>query len=149
MKRVIGMVAVLCLVGLTSALGQQSDAEMQKLTDQYVAAFNKGDVKALGALHAADAIRVTQTGELIVGRAAIEQDFTTGLAGPLKGGKLAVTPGKVQALNPDVRLTEGTYELTGSGTSLKGRYLNTVVRQDGQWRLASMATISTTPPPAK
>ena len=149
MKKVIGMVAVLWLVGVTSALGQQADAEMQKLTDQYVAAFNKGDVKALGALHTTDAIRVTQTGELLVGRAAIEQDFTTGLAGPLKGAKLAVTPGKVQSLNPDVRLTEGTYEVSGSGTALKGRYLNTVVRQGGQWRLASIATILTTPPPAK
>jgi uncharacterized protein (TIGR02246 family) len=149
MKRVIGMVAVLCLVGLTSALGQQADAEMQKLTDQYVAAFNKGDVKALGALHTADTIRVTQTGELIVGRAAVEQDFTAGLAGPLKGAKLAVTPGKVQSLSADVRVTEGTYEVTGSGGSQKGRYLNTLVRQGGQWRLASMATISTTPPPTK
>ena len=37
MKKVIGMVAVLWLVGVTSALGQQADAEMQKLTDQYVA----------------------------------------------------------------------------------------------------------------
>ena len=149
MKTVIGMVSVLSLVGLTPALGQQADAEMQKLTDQYVAAFNKGDVKALGALHTADAIRVTQTGELIVGRVAIEQDFTTGLAGPLKGAKLAVTTGKVQSLNPDVRLTEGTYEVTASGTALKGRYLNTVVRQNGQWRLASMATISAPAPPAK
>ena len=149
MKRVIGLVLVLCLVGLTSALGQQADAEMQKLTDQYVAAFNKGDVKALGALHTADAIRVTQTGELIVGRVAIEQDFTTGLAGPFKGAKLTVTPGKVQSLSADVRLSEGTYQVTAGGTALKGRFLNTLVRQGGQWRLASMATISTTPPPAK
>ena len=149
MKKVIGMVAVLCLVALASALGQQADAEMQRVTDQYVAAFNSGDVKALGALHTTDAIRVTQTAQLLVGRAAIEQDFTTGLAGPLKGAKLAVTPGRVQSLNPDARVTEGTYEVTGSGTSLKGRYLNTVVRQGGQWRLASVATIPTPPPSTK
>ena len=149
MKKVIGIVAVLCLAAVASALGQQADAEMQKVTDQYVAAFNSGDVKALGALHTTDAIRVTQTAQLLVGRAAIEQDFTTALAGPLKGAKLAVTPGRVQSLNPDLRVTEGTYEVTASATSLKGRYLNTVVRQGGQWRLASVATIPTPPPSTK
>ena len=135
---------ITCVVAFASVFAQQPDADMKKITDDYLAAFNSGDAKALAALHTTDAVRLTQTGELLKGRTAIEQDFAKALAGPFKGAKLAVIIGSVQAITPDVRHAEGTYEVTGP-VAMKGRYVTTLVRQGGQWRYAGMATINTPP----
>jgi hypothetical protein len=70
------------------------------------------------------------------------------LGGPYKGTKLMVHSGKTQSLTADVAITEGTYEITGGPAPAKGRYQNTLLRQDGQWRLASVVIVNA-PPPSK
>jgi uncharacterized protein (TIGR02246 family) len=130
-------------------VAQKSDPALEQLARDYETAFNKGDGKALAALYATDALRVTPTGHLITGQAAIENDYLTNLAGPFKGTKLLLHPGKTQTLTADVALIEGTYEVTGGTTPVKGRYLNTVVKQSGQWRLASVVTVPEQPAPPK
>ena len=141
------MAVVLAMSG--GVAGQQPDAEIQKLADQYQAAFNKGDGKGLAALYTTEALRVTPSGQLITGRAAIEKDYLTNLAGPFKGTKLALRPGRTQKLKADVALIEGTYEVTGGSMPITGRYLNTIVREGGQWRLASVVTVPATAAPLK
>jgi uncharacterized protein (TIGR02246 family) len=80
---------------------------------------------------------------------AIEQFYTQNFAGPAKGTTLVVNQGQTQSIGNDVRVQEGTWRLTGGKDGPQaGRYLNTMVRQDGTWRLAALATIPD-PPPAK
>jgi uncharacterized protein (TIGR02246 family) len=144
--------AILSLAGvmvICVALGaQKPDADIQKLADQYQAAFNKGDAKAVTALYTADALRVTPSGKLVSGKPAIEKDYAENFAGPFKGAKLTLHPGRTQNLKADVALIEGTFEVAGAA-ALKGRYLNTIVREGGQWKLASVVTVPSTAAPAK
>ena len=135
MKRVTSVVVV---AGTCVALAaQKADPAIVKLADQYQAAFNKGDAKALAALYTAEALRVTPSGELLAGRAAIGQDYLANLAGPFKGTKLTLRSGRTQTLKPDVALIEGTYEVIGGKTPIRGRYLNTVVQDGGRYERAS------------
>jgi uncharacterized protein (TIGR02246 family) len=49
----------------------QSKAAIQKLADQWAAAFNKGDAAAVAAMYTKDAYVLPAGGEMVTGRAAI------------------------------------------------------------------------------
>jgi uncharacterized protein (TIGR02246 family) len=140
--RAASLVAALVVVGMCVGLtAQKVDPAVEKLAEQYQVAFNKGDAKALAALYTADALRIPVDGTLLTGRSAIEASYVKNLAGPFKGTTLKLMPGKTQSLTSDVALIQGTYEVTGGSAPVRGRYLNTAVRQEGQWRLASVVTV--------
>jgi uncharacterized protein (TIGR02246 family) len=144
------LTAAAAFLTITVALAAQTaDPEIAKLITQYQAGYNKNDGKALGAMYTADALRLGPTGQLIVGRAAIEKDYLANFAGPFKGTKLTLRPGRTQVVKPDVAVIEGTYEVAGGAAPVKGRYVNTLVRDGGQWRLASVVTIPEPAPAAK
>ena len=132
-----------------AAASHAPDAAIAQLAKSYESAFNKGDVKALVALYTGDAWRLTPTGTFLSGKAAIEQDYTAAMAGPFKGSTLTLHPGKTQMVSADVALIEGTYEVATSGAPAKGHYMNTIVRQSGQWRLAGVVTVPDAPPTAR
>ena len=150
MRKILSVAAIV-LVTLSAVLGaQKPDPDGAKLADQYVAAFNKGDAKALTALYTADATRLGPDGQLLTGRAAVEKSYLDGFAGPLKGTTLALEQGRTQAITPDVKLMEGRFTVSGAAAApLKGRYVNTIVRQGGTWLLASVVTVPDLPPAAK
>lgn len=142
-------------LGLTIASAQTKDPAMDKLAADWTAAFAKGDAKALAALYTENAIRVTQGGK-VIGRSAIEKEFTAMLAAPLKGAKINIQVGSSQHVSPDVAVNEGTYEVTGvlapdgkPAPPLRGSYLNTVVKKGGAWVIASDADVAPPPAPAK
>jgi uncharacterized protein (TIGR02246 family) len=138
-------IAAIVLVGMSVvATAQKADPDAQKLADQYSAAFSKADAKALAALYTADATRLGPDGQLINGRAAIEKAYVDGFAGPLKGSKLTLQQGRVQVVTPDVKVMEGRFATDGVA-AVKGRYVNTIVRQGGHWLLATVVTIPDLP----
>jgi uncharacterized protein (TIGR02246 family) len=141
-------IAALVLVGASVvASAQKADPDAQKLADQYTAAFNKGDAKALAALYTAEATRLGPDGNLIAGRAAIEKAYVDAFAGPSKGSTLTLQVGASYVVTPDVKVMEGRFATTGAA-AVKGRYVNTIARQGKTWLLASVVTIPD-PPPAK
>ena len=145
--RKMSWVAALVLVGASVVVSaQNADPDAQKLADQYTAAFNKGDAKALTALYAANGTGLGPTGTLLAGRAAIEKNFVDGFAGPLKGATLSLEQGATHVVTPDVKMMEGRFTTTGI-VPVKGRYVNTVVRQGKTWLLASVVTIPDPPAP--
>ena len=148
MQRLRAAAIVILALALGSfVVAQQPDPEIQKLTDAYAQAWAKGDGKGIAALYTENGVRAGSDGQLYRGRAAIEQGFAKAFGGPYKGSKLVLKTDSDQVITPDsVRITTGTYEVTGvskppAGASLRGRFVNTVVRQDGQWMLASTAAI--------
>jgi uncharacterized protein (TIGR02246 family) len=154
------MSCVLCLtVAMSAAVthGQgrstgaaAADAELQKLADEFVQAWAKGDAKAIAAMHTEDAIRIPGDGQVLAGRAAIEKAFAEGLSGIWRGSKLTITAGQSKQLAPNVQVAEGRYQITGgtppAGAPTSGQYLNSLVRQGGRWLLASSAIIPPPPP---
>lgn len=141
-------------LGLTSASAQTKD-EMEKLAANWAAAFHKADAKALAGFYTEGAVRVTPEGGTVAGRAAIEKEFATNFAGPWKGATIKITVGKVESVGPETGVAEGTYEVMGvklpdgkMAPPVKGSYLNTVVKKNGSWELASNAAVEM-PPAAK
>lgn len=144
-RMVLTIVAVLG-AGLLPVAAQSGDAGVDKLAADYSDAWARGDAEALANLHTENAIRSTQGGGTIVGRAAIQQEFTAILGGGAQGTKLMVTVGRNQELTDGITVNEGTFEIMGDGTSTAGTYVNTLVMENGRWLIASNATI---PPPAE
>jgi uncharacterized protein (TIGR02246 family) len=145
MKRATLLALALLSLAIPAQAQPAQNADLQKISDAFMAAWDKGDAKALAALHAADAIRADTQWTTFVGRAAIEQAFTKAFAGELKGTKLAVKASDARSINPDLLVASGTWEITGGtpppGAPTRGTYINTVIRQGGQWVIASSAPI--------
>jgi len=141
------------VVGLAPASAQSSDPAMDKLAADWAAAFAKGDAKTLASLYTENAIRVTPEGGKVVGRDAIAKEFATNFAGAWKGAKIKINVGKVEHVSPDIAVSEGTYEVMGvtgpdgKPMPLMGKYLNTVVKKNGAWVLASNAAVTPPAPP--
>jgi uncharacterized protein (TIGR02246 family) len=141
-------------MGLTSASAQTKDA-MEKLATNWATTFAKADAKGLANFYTENSVRVSPEGGTVVGRAAIEKEFAGYFAGPWKGATIKITVEKVESLGPDTGVAQGTYEVTNIKMSdgkmappVKGSYLNTVVKKNGSWMLASNAAVEV-PPPAK
>jgi uncharacterized protein (TIGR02246 family) len=136
-----------------TASAQPTAADIQKIVDEYTAAWAKGDAKGVAGLFTESAVRVEPTGVVLLGRAQIQAQFEKNFAGPWKGSKLVVTPGRTTAVTADVAVNEGKYEVTGltdaagKPTSASGHYVNTTQRQGGRWMIASNTTFQPVPPP--
>lgn len=141
----LASIAAILLALAVPAAAQKPDPDAQKLASQYEAAFNKSDVKTLTSLYTADAIRLGPDGQLVAGRSAIEESYVKGFGGALKGATLTLTMGRTLSVTSDVKVIEGTFSVAGA-LPVKGRFINTIVRQKGQWLLASVTTRPDLPP---
>jgi uncharacterized protein (TIGR02246 family) len=148
------LAAAVAVLGMDLApvSAQAKDPLMDKLAADWTAAFDRGDARALAGFYTESAVRVTQDGGTVVGRAAIEKEFAANFAGPFKGAKIKITVGATTSVGPGVAVNEGTYEVTGvmapdgkPAPPIKGSYLNTIVKKSGAWVLASNAGIPSPP----
>ena len=153
MRRLVPWVVFAAAVAAPAYLaGQQSvSPEYQKVMDAFTAAYNKGDAAGIGAVYAEDALRVAPDGTVLSGRAAVQQNYGASLAGPMKGASIKLTASESRQLTPDIHVVVGTYEITGAQAgSVSGKYINTLVRKDGTWRIAgnmAMRPATVAPPP--
>jgi uncharacterized protein (TIGR02246 family) len=138
-------VVVFTVLGCSALYGQPAASEPREVVTQYVEAYNKGDARELGTLFTANALRMGSDGRVFAGRAEIEQDAAAALTGPRKGSKAAIRVGRTELLTPDVAVIEGAFEVTGLSSPVTGRYVMTTLRENGRWRIASLATAA---PPA-
>lgn len=154
MRLIPAVSAAVLALGLTTASAQTPDPAVDKLVADWTAAFAKGDSKALAGLYTENAIRVTPDGGRVVGREAIAKEFATAFAGPWKGAKIKIQSGVLHPLGADIAVGEGTYEVSGVRgpdgkpvPPIKGTYVNTLVKKNGAWLLASNAAVLPAAPP--
>jgi len=141
MKRVI-LTAAFVACGLASAIGAEADrqdadeAAIGKAVESYVAAFNQGDAKALAALWSPEAVYTNPaSGEQVVGREAIEKQFTAIFA-EAKNAKLEATTGSVQFVSPNVAVEQGMAKVNRPDQAPdESEYTAVYVKRDGQWLL--------------
>jgi uncharacterized protein (TIGR02246 family) len=125
-------------------------AALNKLAADYMAAWAKGDAKAIANIFTTDALDINAAGEVHVGRAAIEKDLVTQFAGPLKGTTLKITPAPDRALKPDVAIGHGSFEVRkGTEVVQAGHYAIVDVKTPTGWQITSLTGfVPQTPPPA-
>ena len=141
MKRVI-LTAAIMAWGLVSAIGAEADrqaadeAAIRKAVESYVAAFNQGDAKALAAMWSPEAVYTNPlSGEQVVGREAIEQQFAAIFA-DAKGAKLEAKTDSVQFVSPSVGIEHGTAKvMVPDQAPEETEYTAVYVKRDDQWLL--------------
>lgn len=142
MKRVLlGLVA---LAGFMPALlwAQEAaepagdEAAIRTTVDSYIAAFNKGDAKALADHWSESAVYTNRlTGEEAVGRAAIAEQFAA-IFKEKKDLKLDVSIESIRLLSPNVAVEHGRAKLLAPQAEPEEiNYTAVYVQQGGQWLL--------------
>jgi uncharacterized protein (TIGR02246 family) len=110
---------------------------------EFVTAFNRHDGKAMASVFAEDADMVTPAGQLVKGRAAIEQAIVADhTKGPLREASLEVKDEPVRFVTPDVAVSDATVLVKGAygpdGTKAGPMTLlvtNVWKKTDGRWWL--------------
>jgi uncharacterized protein (TIGR02246 family) len=127
----------------------QEKAEPGKGTraKEFIAAFNKGDAKAVAAFWMPDALYVDQVGREHKGRAAIQKLYEKVFAAN-KGAKLAIHVTSAKMVSRDVAIEDGITEVTPAdgGPPTAARFNAVLVKKDGDWYLESVHDAVPHPP---
>jgi uncharacterized protein (TIGR02246 family) len=125
----------------------EAEAAIQKLAESFVAAFHKGDARAVAACWAPDGDFTLQTGRHLQGRAAIEKAFAD-LFAENKGLKIRIESLSLRFLTPDSAIEDGTTEVfpPDGGPPSRAHFTNVHVKKDGQWLLSSAREAPFVPP---
>lgn len=139
--KVLGCVAALAVLvgGWATAVAAPQDSTSAKpgegkRAQEFIAAFNRGDAKAVAAFWTPDATYVDQTGREVKGRAALEKMYAAEFAA-LKGAKLTITVQSARLLSPDVAIEEGMTEVSSpnGGPPTVAKFVAVLVKKDGEW----------------
>jgi uncharacterized protein (TIGR02246 family) len=153
----LGLAAILAAAGIIAAGRLPADAQERKAQEkeqpakdrreQFIAAFNKGDARAVASFWTPDATYVDQVGREYKGRTAIEQLYEKVFAAR-KGAKLAIHVTSAKQVSPDVALEDGITEVTPSegGPGTAARFTAVLVKKDGEWYLQSVHDSVVHPP---
>jgi uncharacterized protein (TIGR02246 family) len=142
---------VVGLCGRTSLAAEPKDnakeeAALHKNAEAFVAAFNKGDAKAVGEFFTKDADMVDQEGHHIKGRNAIETMYQKFFA-DAKGAKLYLRVESLKVARGDLALEDGESEVVHpDGPPVAGRYTVVWVKDDGKWMIESVREALAVPP---
>jgi len=128
---------------LLSATQQQSaapaadDAAVRDVVKRYVAAREKNDPVAIGALFTADADQLVSSGEWRRGRDAVVKG--TLASSKQTGGTRTITVETVRFPSPDTAIVDGRYEITGGTTGDRRMWSSFVMsRTKDGWRIAAI-----------
>jgi uncharacterized protein (TIGR02246 family) len=161
-RRILGVglcLAAALAVGQFVAVGQTPGAPQQpksagqpapgkgKRAQEFIAAFDKGDAKAVAAFWTPDGTYTDMAGREYKGRAAIQKLYEKVFVAQ-KGSKLAIYPTSVKQLAADVGIEEGVTEVTpaGGGAGSTARFVAVLVKKDGEWYFESLHESPARPP---
>jgi uncharacterized protein (TIGR02246 family) len=136
MRTVAAWLAVLCLALVAPAAAQDKQT-IEKLNDDFVAAFNSGNYGAVAAMYTEDAFLLPPGAELMRGRAAIQAFWTNagGSVGDIRLKTVEVTP-----LGEAAAREIGTFTLKTKGAQsaeVAGKYVVVWQKVGGNWKLAT------------
>jgi len=153
--RVVVMALALTLGFGFAAFAGDDEAAIRKVYDDTVAAWDKGDYKAMLADYDKDAVWTFSSGVTKRGHEALEKHYAELFAGKYKGTTMKLTIASIRFVTPDVAVVDGTWEASNlrspEGKELppvKGLLMNTLVSKDGKWLSVAMQTMVAPPPPS-
>ena len=130
---------------------EQSAAEIAAIraeSEAFVAAFNKGDAKAVAALWTEDGEYIDDTGRRFAGREAIEKGYAEYFAGN-PNTKIQITIDSLRLLSDDAAIEDGraVTDPPADGAAGFSKYTSTHVKVDGKWLMASVRDTWVETPP--
>jgi len=149
-----GLAATLAL-GLILAAGKVPALADEKLegtgkgkrAQEFIAAYNSGDAKAVANFWTPDGDYVDEVGHHYKGRAAIEKVYEKVFA-QNKGAKLAIHVTSARLITDDVGLEDGISEVTPAdgGPPTSARFTAVLAKKDGVWYLETVRDSIANPP---
>jgi uncharacterized protein (TIGR02246 family) len=139
------MVMVVVLLATAQAWAEQPKADpadekaLHELHRAFLAAFNKGDVEAVAALHTSDMDFLGFDGQTSKGRVELEKRIASRFA-KSEGAKPNSPFGSLRFLTPDVAIADRPSALTPAPEGGPGKVHATVVyvKRDGKWLIAAV-----------
>jgi len=144
-------VAMLASVGCAGApANEQTDEQaIRALENDWQRAIVARDVERIVAIHAPDAVAMASNSPVAVGSASIRAAYAGLVNTP--GVSLTWVPTNIDVVSPTVAIETGTYTLaydTPQGrVTDPGNFTTVWHKINGQWRVATDASVSTTPFP--
>src|SRR5215212_7470549 len=135
MSRLAVITITLALLAIPAAA--QNKLAIQKLSNEWAAAFNKGDSHAVAELYTEDAYVLPAGAEMVHGRQAI-QGFWDNAMRQLGDGKLTTVD--VQPLGPETAREIGTFSFKAKGNQpeeITGKYVVVWRKVNDEWKLAT------------
>jgi len=117
---------------------QADKAAIEKLTQEFVKAFNEGDAKAIASMYRAEGEYYDEkTVEPFHGRAEIEKAYTD-LFRERPGSTIELANPTIRFLSHDSAMQEGVSQrkTAGSETPARTRFSSHWLREAGAWRVA-------------
>lgn len=114
---------------------------------EFIAAFNKGDARAVAAFWTEDATYTDMDGRQHKGRETIQKLYAKVFA-ENKGATLKIYPSSVKVLTPDVGIEEGITEVTPAdgGPGSAAAFTAVFVKKDGEWMIQNLTESVPQPP---
>jgi uncharacterized protein (TIGR02246 family) len=114
---------------------------------EFIAAFNKGDARAVAAFWTPEGDYVDQVGRHFKGRAALEKLYTK-ISAANKGAKLAITVSSARMVGADTAIEDGLTEVTPAdgGPPTVAGFSAVLVKKDGVWYFESVRDAIAHPP---
>ena len=130
--------ALLLVLSLASAAAPAKDAAtIQRLSDAFAAAFNRGDMAALAEMYTEDADLLPPDAGILKGRAAVRAFWAKAAEGV---GDAKLTTVDVTPLGPDAAREIGTFTLKTKSPQpqeLAGKYVVIWRKTGTDWKLAT------------
>ena len=145
---VVAAVAVFLAIGTVHAQSPGKEGSGSgKRAQAFIAAFNKGDAKAVAAFWTPDGDYTDQDGEKYKGRAALEKLYEKVFA-QNKGAKLTIHVGALRQIGTDTAIEEGVTEVapTEGGLPSVAAFMAVLVKKDGEWYFESVHDSIARPP---
>jgi uncharacterized protein (TIGR02246 family) len=134
---IVGMAAMAILTE-ANAKAPQDDSDVAAIRaaiDSYVAAYNRGDSKAVAALWSESGEWLSPSGQKFQGREAIEREMQS-LFDDEKGVHIEVLNPTIRIVSPDTAIEEGTVRVTHpTEPPSESTYIAVDVKENGQWKL--------------
>jgi uncharacterized protein (TIGR02246 family) len=143
----LGVVLLLSTQGWAERPKNAEEDAIQKKTEAFVAAFNKGDARTLAGLWTREGDLMDQEGHHIKGRKAIEEALGKYFA-QAKGARMLIQITSLRVVKPDLALEDGTSEVVSAhgAPPSAARFTAVYVKEDGDWHLESLREAIAVPP---
>ena len=114
------------------------ESAIRAAVESYVAAYNRGDAKAVASHWSESGDWISPSGQRFQGRQAIEKEMGV-LFAENKGVKIDCANPSVRLISPDVAMEEGTVRVIRPGEPPSdSTYLAIHAKKDGQWKMESV-----------